>query len=242
MSLALLVDQLVKFGIHWKAAKLIQGLFGTYPTNYANFDSTGHLTFTGTAKPWDDLRIEPIIRETDNPTNNPVFEPWYTDGAGSRGIWLYSFDDALLGAQKEIHFTMQMPHSWDSGPIYIHVHWVGAVDDTAAAPRWGLEYKFKGLGKGYTNPTAILYTDGNNYINTGATANVSANIHTISKFAAITPSAENDGLSSILIGRLWRDSGVAGDTYNAAGAKCGLLYIDAHYQIARIGSTDEYVA
>ncbi len=46
-----------------------------------------------------------------------------------------------------------------------------------------------------------------------------------------------DGLSSILIGRLFRNSSAAGDTYTD---KVGLLYIDAHYQINSLGSTDEY--
>ena len=46
------------------------------------------------------------------------------------------------------------------------------------------------------------------------------------EFTDITPGATEDGLSSILIGRLFRNSSNVADTYNVSGNKCGLLYID----------------
>jgi hypothetical protein len=208
------------------------------PPNYTTFDSTGHQTFSGAAKPWDDLRIEPVARTSG--ANTPAFEKWIDDAAGtSRGCYLYSFDDALAASEKEIFFTMQLPHSWDGGPIQMHVHWLGAVADTTAAPRWGLEYAWKEPGAAFGDTTTI-YTDGYNYTLTGADANVTPAVHYISKFATITPDTTCDGISSILVGRLFRNSSNAGDTYNATGATCALLYIDAHFQLARIGSTDEY--
>lgn len=212
-------------------------------SNYANFDTTGHLTFTGTAKPWEDLRIEPIARGTG--ANNPTFEQ-IADNAGlldtgaSRGIWLYMFSDETTANQKEMFFTMQMPHAWDGGSISIHVHWVGTVADTTSAPIWGLEYAWKEPGAVFGATATIVYTDGKNYTASGDDADITAGKHYISKFTAISPGTTADGISSILIGRLFRFSGDASDTYNAAGNKCGLLYIDAHYQISSIGSTDEY--
>ncbi len=203
-------------------------------TNYAQFDETGNLTFAGSAQPWDDIRVEPVARTTG--TNAPSFEKWYDDSGGtSRGVYLYSFDDASAGSEKEIFFTMQMPHTWNGGDVHLHVHWVGAVADTTATPRWGLEYAFKEPGAVFGD-TVIVYATGNEQGDTDITAHK----HYITEFAAITPGSTADGLSSILIGRLFRNSSNAADTYNATGAKCGLLYIDAHYQIARIGSTDEY--
>jgi hypothetical protein len=212
--------------------------FGDKTTNYTQFDATGHQTMAGTAKPWEDLRIEPVARTTG--ANAPSFEKYYDDAAGtSRGVYLYSFDDANAGSEKEVHFTMQMPHAWDSGSIKMHVHFVGAVSDTTSAPRWGLEYAWKEPGATFGD-TTIVYSDGVNYTLTGTDANITAGTHYISAFAALTPGTTADGLSSILIGRLFRDSANAADTYNAAGAKCGLLYIDAHYQISGVGSTDEF--
>jgi hypothetical protein len=190
----------------------------------------------GTAKPWDDLRIEPIARTTG--TNAPTFEQYYNSGV-TRGVYLYSFDDS--SSEKEVFFTMQLPHSWDGGSIYMHVHWVGAVADTTAAPRWGLEYVWKDLGEVF-GETIIIYSDGLNYVTGGTEANIVANKHYISKFPEMTTGTTSNDISSIIIGRLFRNSAHPADTYNASGAKCGLLYIDAHYQIARLGSTDEYVA
>ena len=208
------------------------------PTNYTQFDSTGHQTMVGTAKPWEDLRIEPSARTTG--ANAPTFEKWLDDVAGSsRGVYLYSFDDAAGGSEKEVFFSMQMPHAWDGGPIEIHVHWIGDVDDTTADPRWGLEYAWKDIGEVFGDTTTV-YSDGTHIATAGADANVTAKKHYITKMGTFTPGATADGLSSIFIGRLFRDSANAADTYNAAGAKCGLLYIDAHYQINSLGSTDEY--
>jgi len=208
------------------------------PTNYTQFDATGHQTMAGTAQPWDDLRIEPVARTTG--ANAPTFEKWLDDAGGtSRGVYLYSFDDAAAGSEKEVLFTMQMPHSWNGGDIWLHVHWIGDVDDTTAAPRWGLEYAWKDLGQVFGD-TTIIYSDGTNYTDTYPDSDIVAKKHYISKFSPISPGATADGISSVLIGRLFRNSSDAADTYDAAGAKCGLLYIDAHYQLNSVGSTDEY--
>lgn len=201
---------------------------------------SGEFQLVGKATRWDDLRIEPVARTTG--ANAPTFEKWYDDAAGSsRGVYLYSFDDAAGGSEKEVFFNMQMPHAWiqPGTSIHLHVHWVGAVDDTTASPRWALEYAWKNLGQVYADTTTI-------YVNThhsgGATlANITANTHYISEFSDITPDTTQNFLSSVIIGRLYRDSADAGDTYNAAGAKCGLLYIDAHVEIDTLGSRDEYI-
>lgn len=187
---------------------------------------------------WEDLRVEPTARTTG--TNAPAFEKYYDNADGlSRGVYLYSFDDAAVSSEKEVFFSMQMPHAWAATPIYLHVHWVGTVNDTTAAPRWGLEYAWMDLGGAYGD-TVFVYSDGVNYAGAATSANVTAGTHYISKFAAIVPGANQDGLSSILIGRLFRNSSDAGDTYNASSNKCGLLYIDAHYQSNSMGSTTEY--
>ena len=207
-------------------------------SNNTTFAADGHQTMAGTAKPWEDLRIEPIVRNTG--VNNPVFEKWYDNTAGtSRGVYLYSFDDAIESAEDEIHFTMQMPHEWDGGSIYMHVHWVGSHADTTATPRWGLEYAWKDVSEVFGD-TTIVYTDGKNYTASGDDAEITINKHYISKFAALVPGTTADGISSILIGRLFRNSSSDLDTYNVSGNKCGLLYVDAHYQKNSLGSTDEY--
>lgn len=209
------------------------GLMLGGPANYTNFDTTGHQTMAAAAKPWDDLRIEPVARATG--ANAPAFEKWFDDvGGTSRGVYLYSFaDESVASNEDEIHFAMQMPHAWDGGPISLHVHWVPASTVNASDVIWGLEYIWKDIGEVYgdtaivTSSTTLVPDD----------ANITAGKHYISEFADLTPGSAADGLSSILIGRLFRNSSAAGDTYTD---KVGLLYIDAHYQINSLGSTDEY--
>jgi len=203
------------------------------PTNYTQFDSTGHQTMVGTAQPWEDLRIEPVARTTG--TGAPTFEKYFDDVAGtSRGVFLYSFtDESVANNEKEIFFTMQMPHEWNGGDIKMHVHWVPATSEDAVDVLWGLEYTWKDIGEVYGDTTIV---------NASTTfipddANLVAGKHYIATFSALTPGTSADGLSSVLIGRLFRNSSAAGDTYTG---KCGLLYIDAHYQKNSLGSTDEY--
>ena len=199
-------------------------------SNYAQFDASGHLTLVGTAKPWDDLRIEPVARTTDS--NAPSFSKWYDDVPGtSRGVYLYTFDNATVANQKEVFFTQQMPHSWDGGPINIHVHWIAATTASSSKVRWGLEYCWADVGTAFGD-TTLVYADTDYAGSTGTTANV----HTITSFTPITPSSSQNDISSILIGRLWRDSAHANDTYTG---DAGLLYIDTHFQMSSLGSDNE---
>lgn len=66
--------------------------------DFLDVDNDGTLSLVGDAMPWDDLRVEPVARTTGS--NAPTFEVYFTDGTGSRGVWLYSFDDAAAGSQK----------------------------------------------------------------------------------------------------------------------------------------------
>jgi hypothetical protein len=205
-------------------------------TNYTKFDDTGHQTMEGTAQPWDDLRVEPTVRAAAE-AGVPAFEKYFDDSAGtSKGVWLYSFtDESVAGNEKEIFFTAQLPHSWNSGQIKIHVHFTPAATVNSSDIIWGLEYCWKEPGATFgdtvivTSSTTLVPDD----------ANITAGKHYIATFSGITPDSTQDDLSSILICRLFRNSSAAGDTYTN---KVGLLYVDIHYQMARLGSNDEYTA
>lgn len=192
----------------------------------------GSIRLHGAATQWEDLRIEPVARAAG--ANVPAFEKWLDDSAGtSRGCWLYSFDHAVLASQKELHFSMQMPHSWAGTAISMHVHWIGSTSESAKDVVWGLEYAWQDIGTAFgdtaivESSTALIPDD----------ANIVAYRHYISGFADIPPGTSADGLSSILIGRLYRASASASDTY---AGKCGLLYVDAHYEVDSLGSREEY--
>ena len=106
---------------------------------------------------------------------------------------------------------------------------------------WAVEYVWKNIGGVYGN-TSTITTTGAKKNGAGTTdPDVTSNKHYTSAFAALTPTAgQQDGFSSILIGRLYRNSSSASDTYDVAGNKCGLLYIDAHYERNRLGTRQEY--
>jgi hypothetical protein len=196
-------------------------------TDYASFATDGTIKLHGAATTWDDLRIEPVARTTG--TNSPAFEKYFDNGSASRGVYLYSFDDAIESSEKEIFFTMQMPHNWAQTAIYLHVHWIPYAAGSTQAVRWGLEYNWANVNSTYGN-TTIIYTS----TNTAGDTSLVQNKHYRSEFDSITPTSSQNGMSSILIGRLFRNSSNAADTFTN---KAGLLYIDAHYEINDLGSS-----
>lgn len=205
-------------------------------TNYSQFDATGHQTMVGTAQPYEDIRVEPVTRTG---VNNPAFEQWYDDsGIGdtgtTRGVYLYTFGNEVVAQEKEIHFTMQMPHAWDGGVIHMHLHWISKTTAVNSKVRWGLEYTMVEPNAVFGATAAIVYADTPISTDTGTTAGK----HQITEFADITPTTSQDGLSTIIIGRIFRNSSNAADTYTG---DVGLLYIDAHYQLNSLGSDQEYV-
>jgi hypothetical protein len=185
---------------------------------------TAPLTLTGAALAWDDIRIEPNVR-TGGGANAPTFEVWDTNGAGSRGVFLYSFDNASAGNEKEMQFRMQMPHTWDGTAVQFHVHWKPNTSE-ANAVRWGLEYTWSGIGQTFT-PTTLVY---------GAVATPTESLvakrHYLTNIATLTPGAGQVGASVMLLGRVFRDSANVADTYTD---KVGLLSIDLHYRLNKLG-------
>ncbi len=199
-------------------------------SNHVAIAADGTLSLVGTARAWDDLRIEPVARSTG--ANAPTFEVYLTNGAGSRGVWLYSFDNAAGGSEKEIFFSVQMPHQWAATAINMHVHWIAATSAATSKVRWALEYTWAEPTTVFGN-TTIVYADTTIDAKTATTAFN----HEITSFASLTPSSAQNGLSSTLICRMYRDSANAADTY---GDKVGMLYVDAHYELDKLGSNTEY--
>ena len=199
--------------------------------DYSEFEDDGTLIFHGDATVWDDLRVEPTVKSAG--TNDPTYSKWLDNGSGSRGVSLYDFTDVITASQKEIYFTAQLPHAWKGTVIYPHVHWIPGAAGSSQRPVWGLEYTWADIGTVFGN-TTIIYT---NALVPNDT-NLVQNKHYISNFSSgITPSTSQDGISSVLICRLFRYSGDASDTFTGT---CGLMYIDIHFEIDTLGSRSEY--
>jgi hypothetical protein len=190
------------------------------------------------------VKYEPICPQIiASGTNAPTFENWGTNGSGSRGVYAYSFTDVVSASEKEVFFEFTMPASWNESDIYPEIHWVGNVNDTTAAPRWGIEYWWKNVGATYST-TTIIYSDGSNYTDSGTDANVTALKHYVSKFAKITPDANNNKIRGVLMGRLFRNSSSASDTYNVVvpvANKCGLLALAFNVQRNTLGAASNFV-
>jgi len=197
-------------------------------------DTSGEVTLVGDARQWDDLQVTVVIRNTGATTRDPTFTKWFDNGAGSRGVYVYGFGDEGVN-EKELTFTMQMAHRQvPTEAIHMHVHWIGDTTADPAVVKWGLEYTWKSPLEVFGNTTIVYATALENDAATGITQYK----HNITEFTALTPGVTQDDLSSILIGRLFRNSSHADDTYT--GGVAGLLAIDAHVLIDSFGSAEEY--
>lgn len=189
------------------------------------------------SRAFDDLRIEPVARLSG--TGVPDYELWFTTGSSAKGVYLYSFtDESVASNEKSLNFTMQMPHSWvsttgSSAEVHVHVHWIPSAGMTGAYVQWGLDYTWAEPSAVFGN-TVIIYSR----ITEQGDTTLVANKHYITELPVLYPNTSQDGLSSIIIGRIFRNSSSALDNYTG---KCGMLFIDAHIQLDTNGSISEYV-
>ena len=174
---------------------------------------------------WDDLRV--AAETTRVGASAPDFDTFIT---GTKVFW---FDN---GTDQEVHFSVQIPHNWAVGTdIYPHVHWVPktTADGNPANQkvRWGLEYTWANYSTVFP---AVQTVYAINHIPDDA--NVVQNKHYMTRFAAITPGADQDEISTMMVCRLFRDANDAADNYEH---DAGLLEFDIHYQIDGFGSVQE---
>ena len=175
-------------------------------TNYTKIEDDGTLEFIGNGTVWDDYVI-PLSTAKAKGTDPPAFEKFLDNGASSIGVWAYTFAN---NKGDEVSFTIQMPHSWAGTAIHPHVHW-SPGDNTSGDVVWGIEYTWIEYNPTTPNtfPATIIET-------TTETVTGSDHKHLITGFSFITPSSVQDGISSIIVMRLFRDGTNSLDTYNDA--------------------------
>ena len=183
--------------------------------NYTQIEKDGTIEFNGDATVWDDLRVP--VTSTKPGNTLPDFTAWLAAG----GLKTWFFDGG--GRAEEVHFTVQLPHSWKIGTDLVpHVHWTDTNIDTGNV-RWSLEYTWADENGTFGASTTIHKVI--------AVSGVPWK-HVRTDFAAIDGSGIT-GISSMLVCRLYRDSSHADDTFTGDAA---LLEIDFHYEIDTIGS------
>jgi len=163
-------------------------------------------------------------------TNAPAFAVFLN------GVWINYFDDAGAQSENQVYFTVQFPHSWAGTAIHPHIHWSPETDPgtSGAVVRWGFEYTWAEYNA--TSPNTFPATN-IVYVNAPCAAG-SQKQHLIASFDPITPTSNQNGISSMMVCRIFRNSGDAADTYNSKRA--GFLQFDIHFEKNTEGSRTEF--
>lgn len=172
--------------------------------------------YRGLEDAWEDVRVALFSR-----TGGTA--PSYTSGfAGNASLYTWHFSPS---AANMLYFETQLPHGWDGGVIYPHVHWSPTTTGTGVV-RWVFEYVLKSINE--------TFGASSNLICDSEIATASQWKHVIAgNVSGVTPGATQDNISAIMVGRLYRDGAATEDTYADAAA---LLAIDIHYKTRYLGS------
>jgi len=181
--------------------------------NKSVVEGDGTLRFDGDAIVWDDLRVS---LERGKPGGS---QPAWTNYEG--GLYAYQFDNG-----EEIHFSVQLPHSWKEGTdIFPHLHFETTSDVAGTAlVGLGLEYAWSNIGDQRPSPShAITYHD-----ITGCLEKE----HELANFATYGIDGSGMTISSVLLCRFYRLAPASNDYPDPIWG----LEVDFHYQIDTAGS------
>jgi len=182
---------------------------------------TGQLMLSGKGIAWEDLRT-PITAVKLSGTKPPTWTSY-------KGTEVLAFSDqALVGNEEIVYFSMQMPHNYKQGTnITIHVHYT-PEDNTGGNVYWMLTYSWSNINSAFATEST-LYLAGE--------CGTITDTHRLVDFAELdgSPNGVDKGISSMLLCKLQRHSSNILDTYNSKSVY--LLEVDAHYQIDSLGSS-----
>jgi len=183
---------------------------------------------------WDDMRV-PVTATSVGAARVPNFQQWLTNGAGSTGVYTYFFPDGNSSQERDLFFAVQLPHGYKYGTdLKPHIHWFPKTTGGAGeVVSWGMEYTLAKIGTSFSNTSII---SGNAVVLPEDP--IVANRHYLTPLPDIDGSGI-DAVSAMLFGRIFRDCGGSLQT-DSYGGDVGLLEIDFHYQIDRVGSDNEY--
>jgi len=190
---------------------------GTIPTNV----TPGYYFWNGIA--WikfaagdTSLDVEDDLRVTIDKGSNAAQIGSLTGISGPE-IWFFR-DGSGVDAMS---FTLQLPHNWKDGTtIYPHIHWVPR-SSASGNMRWNLDYSWANI-----DGTFSAATTSSVIVNGPFTANK----HLLTDLTSGNVGIDATGktYSSVLICRIWRDSGAGTDTY---AGDAGGLSMDFHISI-----------
>ena len=198
-------------------------LFGG-TSNHTVFDSTGHQTMVGTARPWRDELGELLTKKKKGAR--------ITEDAEEGTV---VFATNCVVADDHVILNVQLNHDKDlSAGIYPHLHFFQTEN---AVPNFLLQYRWQVNGAAKTTSWTNLKCTNLAFTYTAGT------IQQIAYSAAITPPSGSD-LSDIVQFKICRDTANVTTLFPTPGADpfttaVHVLMFDVHFQINSIGSTDE---
>lgn len=189
--------------------------------NGVQIDSLNGIILKGSATVYEDLRVNLNTRTAGA-------APTYTSGfAGNANLYSWNYSGVASTVNNQ-YAEIQMPHTWAGDTIWPHFHWSPTTTGTGTVV-WNIEYTMVSINGTF---------GGSNTLSTTYTINANEQWrHEISGTTApIIPSASQNGISSVLIVRIYRDA--ATDTY---AGDVALLQFDIHYKINSMGSKYEFI-
>lgn len=187
-------------------------------------DTANALRLYGNATVFEDLRID----ATSTPTNSD--EPALTSGfAGSSALLQRQFQGSVR--DDKIYFNVQLPHAWkEGGYLEAHIHtspWTTpSAGDTAV---WQLNYSFQNINGTFTSPTTATVKQPLN-----GTAQWGHKLVHLVNF-----NTSGKTISSVMVCSIYRlANSSASDTYTGGMT---ILYIDFHYEVDALGSSNELI-
>ena len=184
--------------------------------DFVRIESDGSLILIGDATVFDDVTV-PVTTSKKGVADPP--SDIYLTG----NLLVYGFDK---DGDESIQFVVQLPHTYVPGSdIMPHVHWF-PTDGGTGNVVWKLEYSWASFGSTFPSMATLSVT---------TPASGVENQHQIASFSAIDGTGQ--GISSMLVCRLYRDANNGSDTY---GDDAGLLEFDFHIEINSLGSRSEF--
>lgn len=188
------------------------GIIGI-PSNTVFIDNNGFMTFSGSARYWDDLFF-PIQSGRQGALDQPPYN--YNEVA---------VDFPQNNNTQKMYGVIQFPHSWAIGTnIYPHVHWKQWQSGSVV---WKIDYKWFDIG-GTVPASFTTYT-----MNIPSILWSSGSIQQISSGSAPISGSHISGVSSLLIMTLYRDD----STY---AGPASAYHFDIHILKDSLGSHSIY--
>lgn len=194
-----------------------------YSVNDLTIDCGSEKTVVLVEPVWDDIRIIPSSFDFAG-NADPVIVNFRPGGSGTIfKLWEFAKGD-------EAFFSCQLPHGYKVGAdIKAHVHWTAGArgnEEAAKAVAWKVDYTWCNIHGTFSPSATVDLTD---------TVTGTDYYHEITSDVSIT--GTDKGLSSMIIGRIYRED-VVGDTWvgTASGSLPLLLELDFHVPLDTIGS------